>query len=685
MYRGGLTACSDSDSSDDKSGPSQIVENPPVITPSETEEQKSLYGTYWGSLTVAGKSYDMALVANGTTAALYSTMMTQSYPVVKYVKNADGTYTLHCYNSGEDTTADSTHVKVTFTLGENGSVTCVPLIVPMAAMAQFSTCTKGNAYNGEYGWGDGQQGQQGGKTTYPDVAQSTLYGSYWGKMMGIDCCLVVTENSLAIYSSAMGGSYPAVKFSKDENTNQWTLAAYAVAGQAEPKMTVKWNTSADPYTCVATIVAMNSDTSDMPKGKDYNYEYGGSSEETEFNKTITVTASEAPEKIAALTENTVVKITGELDSDTLTAIATAIGKLSDVYIDLDISKTTGLTELPSNALLSSNIKAIELPESLETIAVYSLYSTGITKLTVPDSVKTISKNAFNKGLKELIIGKGLESFGQPYSKIDNSMEFVTVSDENPNFCSVDGIMYDKAKTKIVYYPIASKLETLVIPDTVTTIGTGYTTNFMHKTNLKKLVIGASVEDLTGNYFYNTPALETIEISSSNANYKIEDDMIFSKDGTKIVYVPVSKSIETFEIPGTVTKIGDCAIKNHPELKSITIGEQVTEIGKGALSLNTALEEIYLNVETISTQMLQGCSSLKTVTFGPKVAVIETNVFDRTPAALESIIFEDLGENITWYKGNSEVELSSTDYAANARTVVSKTFSGQLYKVVSEGE
>ena len=208
---------------------------------------------------------------------------------------------------------------------------------------------------------------------------------------------------------------------------------------------------------------------------------------------------------------------------------------------------------------------------------------------------------------------------------------------------------------------------------------------MHKTNLKKLVIGEAVEDLTGNYFYNTPALETIEISSSNANYKIEDDMIFSKDGTKIVYVPVYKSIETFEIPGTVTKIGDYAIQNHPELKSITIGEQVTEIGKGALAINTALEEIYLNVETISTQMLQGCSSLKTVTFGPKVAVIETNVFDRSPASLESIIFEDLGENITWYKGSSEVELSSTDYAANAETVVSKTFNGQLYKVVSEGE
>ena len=625
----------------------------------------------------------MCLVVNADGIALKSTMMAQGYSVVKYTKNEDGTFLAQCYNEGEDTSKDTTHVTVTFTISDD-SATCVPCIVPMQSIATFATCTRGNAYNGEYDTNSGDTTNDD-STTYPDVEQSTLYGSYWGSMMGIDCCLVVTENSLAIYSSAMGGSYPAVKFSKDENTNQWSLAAYAVAGQTEPKMTVKWNTSANPYTCVATIVAMNSDTSDLVKGENYNYEYGGSSEEAEFNATITVTASEAPEKIAALTENTVVKITGELDADTLTAIASAIRNLSSANIDLDISETTGVTSLQYTFYCCAKLAKIELPETITTIDTMTFDSTGLLSLTIPDSVKSIAAGALNLGLKELIIGKGLETFGQPYSKITSSMESVIVSDENPNFCSVDGIMYDKAKTKIVYYPIASKLETLVIPDTVTTIGTGYTTNFMHKTNLKKLVIGEAVEDLTGNYFYNTPALETIEISSSNANYKIEDDMIFSKDGTKIVYVPVYKSIETFEIPGTVTKIGDHAIQNHPELKSITIGEQVTEIGKGALAINTALEEIYLNVETISTQMLQGCSSLKTVTFGPKVAVIETNVFDRSPASLESIIFEDLGENITWYKGSSEVELSSTDYAANAETVVSKTFNGQLYKVVSEGE
>ncbi len=79
----------------------------------------------------------MDFVVNGTTAALYSTMMTQSYPVVKYVKNADGSYTLHCYNSGENTAVDSTHVKVTFMLGENGAVTCVPLIVPMMSAGEL--------------------------------------------------------------------------------------------------------------------------------------------------------------------------------------------------------------------------------------------------------------------------------------------------------------------------------------------------------------------------------------------------------------------------------------------------------------------------------------------------------------------------------------------------------------------
>ena len=209
LFTAGLVSCSDSDEPD--------VSNPPVITPSETEEQKSLYGTYWGSLTVAGQSYDMALVANGTTAALYSTMMTQSYPVVKYVKNADGTYTLHCYNSGEDTTADSTHVKVTFTLGENGSVTCVPLIVPMAAMAQFSTCTKGNAYNGEYDQGQGgQQGQQ----TVTDY--SPYYGTFEGAVMKQTVTLTVSEAS--VDQGGNYGAYTKVLWLTDSN-NKAVIAA----------------------------------------------------------------------------------------------------------------------------------------------------------------------------------------------------------------------------------------------------------------------------------------------------------------------------------------------------------------------------------------------------------------------------------------------------------------------------
>ncbi|MBQ9206092.1 MAG: hypothetical protein IJ158_05200 [Treponema sp.] len=146
---GGVISCSNDDDESSSSDP-QVQDNGSKVSGDlSAAEQESLYGSYWGSLTVSGTSYDMCLVVGSDGIALKSTMMTQSYSVVKYSKNNDGTFLAQCYNSGEDTSKDTTHVSVTFTLSEN-SATCVPCIVPMKSIATFATCTRGTAYNGEY-------------------------------------------------------------------------------------------------------------------------------------------------------------------------------------------------------------------------------------------------------------------------------------------------------------------------------------------------------------------------------------------------------------------------------------------------------------------------------------------------------------------------------------------------------
>ncbi len=111
--------------------------------------EKNLYGSYWGNLTVAGTSYPMCIVIAESSVTLHSDIMGQTYSVVTFTNNCDGTWLAQCYNEGEDTTSDSTHVTVTFDIAAD-PVECVPCIVPMKALATFDSCPKGSDYNSEY-------------------------------------------------------------------------------------------------------------------------------------------------------------------------------------------------------------------------------------------------------------------------------------------------------------------------------------------------------------------------------------------------------------------------------------------------------------------------------------------------------------------------------------------------------
>ncbi|MBO7391017.1 MAG: hypothetical protein J6U77_00790, partial [Verrucomicrobia bacterium] len=68
------------------------------------------------------------------------------------------------------------------------------------------------------------------------------------------------------------------------------------------------------------------------------------------------------------------------------------------------------------------------------------------------------------------IPKTIESI--PYPPIGNMVEIkgVEVAEDNPWFCSPDGILMNKAQTRIIYYPQGREGSFYEIPATVNTIG-----------------------------------------------------------------------------------------------------------------------------------------------------------------------------------------------------------------------
>ena len=74
------------------------------------------------------------------------------------------------------------------------------------------------------------------------------------------------------------------------------------------------------------------------------------------------------------------------------------------------------------------------------------------------------------GITSITIGSGLRVINTLEFRDCNSITSFTVSADNQYFASEDGVMYDKYKNKILYYPKAKSATTLTLPSNITTFG-----------------------------------------------------------------------------------------------------------------------------------------------------------------------------------------------------------------------
>lgn len=104
-------------------------------------------------------------------------------------------------------------------------------------------------------------------------------------------------------------------------------------------------------------------------------------------------------------------------------------------------------------------------------------------------------------------------------------------------------------------------------------------------------------------------LNTVVISEENADYKAVDNVIYSKDGTELIMYPGGLTDTTYNVPDSVTKIGEYAFAGNSKLTKVSMGE-IAEVGKNAFlncSKLTTLEFDGLN--KLSNSSFDGCNLL----------------------------------------------------------------------------
>jgi len=232
----------------------------------------------------------------------------------------------------------------------------------------------------------------------------------------------------------------------------------------------------------------------------------------------------------------------------------------------------------------------------------------LTAITVhPDNPKYASLNGmlFNKEITKLIRYPGARQgecfFPASVVAIDyRAFRYCAapitaffVHSDNPAYTSDDGVLFNKDKTELIYYPRGRQGD-YVIPETVIETGSDA---FYDCTGLKSIINNSSMKEISLGMFCGCPitsiyipksvkdicttfdyhdAIDTITVHPDNPVYASHDGVLFNKDKTELIRCPEGRKGD-YVIPETVTEIDERAFNSCYNLTSITIPKSLTEI------------------------------------------------------------------------------------------------------------
>jgi hypothetical protein len=193
--------------------------------------------------------------------------------------------------------------------------------------------------------------------------------------------------------------------------------------------------------------------------------------------------------------------------------------------------------------------------------------------TVPDSVQAIAEGGFrgNRNLTSVTFSENVRDIGNNIFENCNGLVSISVDENNENFTSVDGVLFNKDITEILRFPRSKEGASYTVPDTVTVIGTFA----FQSSDLTEIVLHDGITEL--------------------------------KNGALLACF----DLKSITLPSSLEKIGIQALSYCQGLSSITKPDGVTEIDTRAFSDSTGLKYVVIpeSVTTIDDDILRNCGDV----------------------------------------------------------------------------
>lgn len=219
------------------------------------------------------------------------------------------------------------------------------------------------------------------------------------------------------------------------------------------------------------------------------------------------------------------------------------------YIDNDVFADSYIETASIPAILvkyvnNAKLKAVRITSGVAIVDSALKDCKELANLIIGGTVTTIGQKAFQNcgSLAGIDIPDSVESIGDYAFDGCNSLLSISVGENNPNYASQDGILYNKTKTEFVHVPKAISGK-VVIPDGITSID-GW---FGGCNSLTEIILPSELTSIGLGTFYNCTTLASVTIpdtvTSINedafANCSALTDICFN--GTKEQWNTVTKN------------------------------------------------------------------------------------------------------------------------------------------------